>query len=111
MKKDSLGIDLKDLVNAVRKHADQEVDVEQLEILFHRIDTSQDGYVSWEEFASYVLLSLQKKEDALTRGRQLPLEETVHARNPHGSMVTRIRITDQRHPMTLSDDGTWPQHI
>lgn len=58
VKKDSLGIDLNDLVAAVHMHSDRrgnaEDDSEQLEILFNRIDTSQDGYVSWEEFASYV---------------------------------------------------------
>ena len=60
VKKDSLGIDLNDLVAAVHMHSDRrgnaEDDSEQLEILFNRIDTSQDGYVSWEEFASYVAM-------------------------------------------------------
>eukprot|EP00729_Bicosta_minor_P025563 gene25563-6233_t len=55
VKKDSLGIDLNDLMAAVHMHSDRrgnaEDDSEQLEILFNRIDTSQDGYVSWEEFA------------------------------------------------------------
>lgn len=70
VKKDSLGIDLNDLVAAVHMHSDRrgnaEDDSEQLEILFNRIDTSQDGYVSWEEFASYVSIHAPQRSPMQT---------------------------------------------
>ncbi|PSN52063.1 WD repeat-containing protein on Y chromosome [Blattella germanica] len=76
------------------KHALYEVggiqlDDEELEVLFMKMDTNRNGFLEWDEIVSHILLEFQEKEAAtLQQSLTLPLEG-----------FPKITRTNHRHPL------------
>jgi len=87
------GLDIEEFGQAMKMAfgSVDELDDEQLQLMFMKVDTNCDGTVDWEEFCSYMLLENQQK-DSMTRDViDLPFPNPAREiSNPHHDSLTKI---------------------
>ena len=80
--------------------------VQQIDALFHKIDWSSDGAISWDEFCTYMQLEYAEKEDSYVRSREIAFHLPARTRNmPHREPVLKIMNTSDGTFLACSQDG------
>eukprot|EP01147_Barroeca_monosierra_P000623 gene623-3933_t len=75
--------------------------------LFDKIDASNHRAITWDEFATYMLLEYQKKADTYARSKQVALETPAKAELfPVRSSCANLRINSANQLVMLQDNGT-----
>ncbi len=78
----------------------------QIDALFHKIDWSSEGRISWDEFCTYMQLEYAEKEDSYLRAKQVAFLLPARTSNmPHRDSILRIHDTSDGAFMGCSQDG------
>ena len=87
------GLDIEEFGLAMKMAFGSAIDLDdqQLELLFMKVDTNCDGTVDWEEFCSYMLLENQQKDSMSRDIIDLPFPNAAREiPNPHHDSLAKI---------------------
>eukprot|EP00043_Microstomoeca_roanoka_P003972 m.46823 g.46823 ORF g.46823 m.46823 type:complete len:1292 (-) comp12280_c2_seq1:52-3927(-) len=96
-----------EFVEALREYTKQKGAESYLRDLFDKIDGANQGAITWDEFATYMLLEYQKKADTYTRSKKVSM--TVPAKGaafPTRSPCARIQLNGQHQAIVMQENGT-----
>ncbi|XP_036392841.1 WD repeat-containing protein on Y chromosome [Megalops cyprinoides] len=84
----------------------RDVNDEQIQELFMKIDYSGNGKIVWDEFCTYMQLEYTEKEESVYRSKQVALALPACIRPMcHGEPVLNIRATPDGTIVTVREDG------
>ncbi|EDV24387.1 uncharacterized protein TRIADDRAFT_56148 [Trichoplax adhaerens] len=76
---------------------------EQIELLFMKIDSCCNDYISWNEFCTYMQLEYAEKEDAYLHGKEVDFTvPAVTSNTPHREQFLRILNTSDNNFVIMS---------
>ncbi|KAJ8256464.1 hypothetical protein COCON_G00186160 [Conger conger] len=100
-------LDMKNFRLIVRKCLQlHDINDEQIQELFMKIDYSGNGKIVWDEFCTYVQLEYMEKDEAVSRGKRAALVLPACVRPIcHGEPVLGIRATADDIIVTVREEG------
>ncbi|XP_064158391.1 WD repeat-containing protein on Y chromosome [Anguilla rostrata] len=83
-----------------------DINDEQIQELFMKIDYSGNGKIAWDEFCTYMQLEYMEKEEAVSRDKRAALVLPACIRPMcHGEPVLAVRATPDDVIVTVREDG------